>query len=152
MRASEIISACWSDIDTAGYVVVAMEGEWTPCDWAYTIGLHQSVGHPELIIVGIEAAMAGGVLAALSEQILRGAAFEPGGTATVGPLRCGIRRVDEPWLTGGDWFKLGRTVLARKDLPWPPTLQVVWSDAVGEYPEYPGDPRWMLRQPLLVER
>jgi len=30
-------------------------------------------------------------------------------------------------------------------------LQVLWADRDGDYPVRPGDPSWMLRQPLLAE-
>lgn len=151
-RGHRLVEGCWEEIDRAGYLVVAVDGERATCDWAYTIGLHRSTGHPELCLVGIDAAMAGGVLDALAGRVLAGRRFEAGGSVTVGPLHLGLRPVDRLWLDDGDWFTVGRAVLAVRGLPWPSTLQVLWPDDVGEYPEHPGDPRWALRQPLLAER
>lgn len=147
-----LVESCSDEIDRAGYLVVAVDGEGDTCDWAYTIGLHLTTSHPELCLVGIDAAMAGGVLESLAERVMGGEQLDPDRPVTVGPLRLGLRPVDRLWLDAGDWFTLGRAVLAARDLPWPATLQVLWPDDVGEYPEHPGDPRWALRQPLLAER
>ena len=70
----------------------------------------------------------------------------------IGPMSLALRWVDPLWRTDGDWFALGRAVLGSKGLEWPPTLQVVWPDSSGDFPDRPGDPRWMFRQPLLAER
>jgi len=148
----DFISSCWTDIEARGFLVAAVEGGAEGCDWAYTVGLHLTAGHPELVLVGLDAAMAGGVLDSVGQRVVDGLVLGPGRPLQIGPVELGLRPVDPLWRTHGDWFALGRAVLARRALPWPPTLQVVWPDQDGAVPEEPGDPRWSLRQPLLAER
>jgi hypothetical protein len=148
----DFISSCWTDIDARGYLVAAVEGGGDGCDWAYTVGLHLTAGHPELVLVGLDAAMAGGVLDTLGQRVVDGLELHLDEPVRMGPMALGLRWVDLPWRTDGDWFSLGRAVLGSKGLEWPPTLQVVWPDPSGEFPERPGDPRWTFRQPLLSER
>ena len=57
--------------------------------------------------------------------------------------------MDEVYLAHSDWFSLGREILGRWRETWPRTIQVVWADRLGEFPNRPADPSWMLRQPLL---
>ena len=148
----DFISNCWTDIAARGYLVAAVEGGADGCDWAYTVGLHLTTGHPELVLVGLEAAMAGGVLDSVGQRVVDGLVLDEDRPFRMGPLHLELRHVDPLWRSHGDWFSLGRTVLGAKGLEWPPTLQVVWPDPAGEFPDRPGDPRWTFRQPLLAER
>ncbi|MFM7064582.1 MAG: DUF4262 domain-containing protein [Actinomycetes bacterium] len=152
MEATDLILTCWTDIDARGFLVAAVEGGAQGCDWAYTVGLHLTTGHPELVLVGLDAAVAGGLLDAVGQRIVDGLVLDPGEPVWVGPVELGVREVDPLWRSHGDWFALGRAVLGRRGLDWPPTLQVVWTDRTGAAPERPGDPDWALRQPLLAER
>lgn len=148
----DFISSCWNDIEARGFLVAAVEGGAQACDWAYTVGLHLTTGHPELVLVGLDAAMAGGVLDSVGQRVVDGLVLGPDVPLRIGPVVLGLREVDPLWRTHGDWFALGRAVLGRRGLSWPPTLQVVWPDQHGDVPQQPGDPRWSLRQPLLAER
>jgi hypothetical protein len=64
-------------------------------------------------------------------------------------VRLRARAVEPLWLGLGDWFNLGREVMAIWGERWPDSLQLIWSDADGRFPERPGDPEWSFRQPLL---
>lgn len=138
------------DIAEAGFTVAAIVADESSCDWAYSIGLHRSFGHPELLVVGLDAPIAGAVIEVLGRDIAQGRRIAH---ADAVPLDGGIslraREVDELWCALGDWFILGREVMAGWGLRWPPSLQLIWSDSDGRYPEHPGDPSWTLRQPLL---
>jgi hypothetical protein len=90
----DFISSCWTDIDARGYLVAAVEGGGDGCDWAYTVGLHLTAGHPELVLVGLDAAMAGGVLDTLGQRVVDqfrdDPSREPGGDTEV---EMSLRRV-----------------------------------------------------------
>jgi hypothetical protein len=150
MGSFQVLEAFRADIDETGYTVAAITGDRTGCDWAYSVGLDHTFGHPELILVGIEAPLAGAVIQSLADRVASGLELVDGAEARLGPLRLRFREVDDLFCAQGDWFNLGRELTAGWGGRWPRTLQVVWADADGTYPERTDDPAWFLRQPLLV--
>jgi len=145
------IEICRTDIALGGFSVAAIIADETGCDWAYTIGLHHSYGHPELLLVGLEAPIAGAVIEVVARTVAEGRVIRAGDEFTLdGGLELRAHAVDDLWCGMGDWFNLGREVMSTWGLRWPESLQLVWSDAEGRYPERPGDPRWSFRQPLLT--
>lgn len=151
MHPAEIIDLFRKDIDDGGFNIAALVADESGCDWAYSVGLHRIHHHPELLIVGLDAPIAGAVIEVLGKDIAEGRVLDPGAAVRLdGGMQLQVREVDPLWLGRGDWFELGRAVMEHWGERWPPTLQLVWSDARGEYPQRPGDPHWTLRQPLLV--
>jgi hypothetical protein len=139
-----------SDIELGGYSVAAIIADETACDWAYSIGLHRSFGHPELLLVGMEAPLAGAIIEVVASEVAAGRRIDQGDTVVLdGGLALRAHRVDDLWCGLGDWFNLGREVMSAWGGRWPPSIQLIWCDADGRYPERPGDPSWCLRQPLL---
>jgi len=148
---AEIIDLFRSDIDGGSFNVAALVADESGCDWAYSVGLHRCHGHAELLVVGLEAPIAGAVIEVLGEEISAGRRLVPGmSIRLLGGLELHVRAVDPLWLARGDWFELGREVMSCWGDRWPDTLQLVWCDAEGHFPEQPGDPRWTMRQPLLA--
>jgi hypothetical protein len=145
----DVIEDCRSEIAQGGFTVAAIAGDGGGCDWAYTIGLHRSHGHAELLIVGLEAHLAGAVLHVLGARVAAGERLGPDPVRLEGGMELRARPVDDLWGARGDWFVLGRAVMDSWGERWPPTVQLTWPDASGNHPERPGDRRWMLRQPLL---
>jgi hypothetical protein len=146
-----VIEMFRTEIQSGSFNVAALLADETGCDWAYSIGLHHNFNHPELLVVGLDASIAGAVIEVLGEEIARGRHLGAGETLRLdGGMYLHIRSVDPLWLSRGDWFELGRAVLESWGHRWPETLQLVWSDADGEFPAIPGDPIWSLRQPLLM--
>lgn len=144
------LDICRADIALGGYTVAAIIADETSCDWAYSIGLHHSFGHPELLVVGLEARIAGAIIEVLSAEVAAGRRIEAGEDVVLEEtLRFRTHLVDDLWRGLGDWFNLGREVMSTWGGRWPDSLQLIWSDAEGRYPERPGDPTWSLRQPLL---
>lgn len=151
MKPEEIIQLFRDDMDAGGFNVAALVADETGCDWAYSIGLHHCFDHPELLIVGLNAPIAAAIIEVLGKDISEGLRLDGGEPVRLdGGLRLQVREVDPLWLGRGDWFELGRAVMERWGARWPETLQLVWSDADGRFPERPGDPQWSLRQPLLA--
>jgi hypothetical protein len=148
---AEIIEVFSEDIEAGGFNVAALVADQTGCDWAYSVGLHKIHDHPELLIVGLDATIGGAVIELLGREVAEGRRLEQGSTVVLmDRFELQVREVDPLWLGRGDWFDLGRAVMEHWGERWPPTLQLIWPDADGEYPLRPGDPRWSLRQPLLV--
>lgn len=150
MGAHEVVESFRWDIAEAGYSVAAITGDRTGCDWAYSVGLHHMFLHPELIVVGLDAPLAGAVVQELAYRVTLGVDLRGRDDVGLGPMPLRFREVDELFCSQGDWFNLGREVLSGWGERWPATLQVVWADADGRFPERNGDPEWLLRQPLLV--
>lgn len=145
-----MIEDCRSEVDAGGFTVVALVGDGTGCDWAYTVGLDQNFGHPELLIVGLDAPLAGAVLELVGTRVAAGEQVRAGSTVQMdGGLELRVAEVDPLFCSQGDWFVLGREILSRDGRRWPRSLQLVWSDPAHGYPERPGDPRWLVRQPVL---
>jgi len=139
------------EIQAGSFNVAALLADETGCDWAYSIGLKHSFNHAELLVVGLDASIAGAVIELLGEEISQGRELGAGDTVELaGGMNLQVREVDPLWLARGDWFELGRAVMESWGERWPDTLQLVWSDADGEFPAVPGDPDWSLRQPLLM--
>lgn len=145
-----IIETFVNDIVAGEFNIAALIGGEESCDWAYSIGLDRCHGHPELLIVGLDATFTGGVLELLGSEIASGRVIEPDQEIEVlDGFVMRSRLVDPLWLSMGEWFVLGQTVMERWGQRWPPTIQLLWPDENGLYPEVCGDPRWMLTQPLL---
>ncbi len=145
-----LIEDCRRELAEGGFTVAALVGDETGCDWAYTIGLHRNFGHPELLLVGLEAPVAGAVLELMGNRIAAGERLDDDRPLVMdGGLEFRTRPVDALFRSHGDWFILGREVMACWGERWPASLQLIWSDPGEEFPQQPGDPRWMVRQPLL---
>jgi len=150
MGTFDVVENFTQDIAEIGWTVAAVTGDRTGCDWAYSVGLDLTYDHPELIIVGVDAPLAGAIVQAMAEKVAQGADLRDCGTVHVGPMQLRFRAVDGLFCSQGDWFNLGRLVMAEMGRSWPETLQIVWADTNGRYPEAPGEPDWFMRQPLLV--
>lgn len=121
--------------------------------WAYTVGL-EALDHPEIVVMGIDAASASSLCRAFWYVALSGSAPEPNrrGELELAGVRCGLIEVHPEHL--GDrsdlilaasryWEQRGGGVDHRAH-------QVVWSDPWGRLPWEPAfDPRFERFQPLL---
>jgi hypothetical protein len=148
-----VVQECCDEVTSGGFTVAAIVGDELGCDWAYTIGLGHNFDHPELLIAGLDASVAGAVLELLGAKV---AAGERIGADTVVGLDGGFdlraRCIDPIWCAQGDWFNLGRQVLAQFGMRWPASMQLTWREADGRFPEPSDAPGARLRQPLLFVR
>lgn len=145
------IHACRDDIDAGLFNVAAIVADESSCDWAYSIGLHRNHDHPELAIIGVEAPLAAAIVETLADEVALGRTIVAGSTVT---LSCGLELLANPvaplWASRGDWFNLGREVMATWGERWPACLQLLWADPGIGYPDPGGDPQWAFRQPVLA--
>ncbi|MCB1256458.1 MAG: DUF4262 domain-containing protein [Microthrixaceae bacterium] len=145
-----IINTFSTDIENGEFNIAALIGGDGACDWSYSVGLHRCFGHPELLIVGLDAGFTGAILELLGTEVAQGRVIQPGEEVTViDGLVMRTHLVDPLWRSMGEWFALGQAVMSRWGAKWPDTIQLLWADDSGRYPERLGDPYWMLRQPLL---
>jgi hypothetical protein len=118
-----------------GFTTVMVEA---PSPWAYTIGLVQSFGHPELTLAGLPECCTSTVVCEVTDRIRDGERFDvssPPLTFEWGTVRFGPVDPDQ-WAKGrfDAWLEYYRAVGGE-----PPPLdivQVVWADREGRFPEH----------------
>lgn len=99
--------------------------------FAYTIGLF-GLGHPELLIVGVDPATAAGVLDGLARQVREGMALMPGQMVTFEdwPHRIVVEELPNP----GDIVLWANHFYRRPAEHSVPVLQLTHDDADGRFP------------------
>ena len=139
-----------SDIDEYGWhVIKVLEGEETEPAFAYSIGFKRSLGHPEIIMVGLDLDLMHSVINDIGDQIKKGRQFSAGERVAdlLEGYDCMFSRMDERWYDdylgqalefyGDDLFEM---------------LQCLWPDRNGHFPGEPDfAPQLRMRQPLLSE-
>jgi len=120
------------------------EDEQVP-PYCYTIGLHE-LGHPELLVVGLDHGTAAHLLNTVGERIRHGEWLRVGDVLTVDERsnRLEVRTVPNP----GDILFSANRHYRRADEDSIPAYQLVWHDMNGRFPWDAGYelPAW--RQPL----
>ncbi|MGH0035529.1 MAG: DUF4262 domain-containing protein [Myxococcota bacterium] len=138
-----------ADIAGYGWHVGKIPGDERAPSWAFTIGLHESFGHAELVTFGLDLETAHRLLNQIGLFVKRGQAFADGERAP-GILEThtvAFRRVAPRWLSpflgNVAWY------YGSEDTP---VLQCFWPDASGRHPWEEGfDPSLGDLQPLLYE-
>lgn len=137
-----------ADVKTAGWHVVKVpEAEGTP-GWAFSIGLHHTFGHPEVVVFGLPLEVMHEAINTLGAAVREGAIFEADtrhDDVAFAGVACAFRTVQRRWyapfLGYATWFYRGKTF---------PALQCFWPDKAGRFPwEASGDSRVEQLQPLL---
>jgi hypothetical protein len=139
-----------ADIERYGWhVALVPPDEATPgaVGWAFTIGLEQSLRHPELAVFGLDHELALGLLNRAADAVRRGWRFEPGATydGLLEGYACAVREIDPRWydvfLGNAQWHYQGNAFRA---------LQLFWPDPAKRYPWEEGFAEaWRGDQPLL---
>jgi hypothetical protein len=104
----DVLAADAAIIEEHGYLVTGV-GESEPPHWAYTVGLLDRVGHPELILAGPHFEVAGAIINHVGRQILDGRSFAAGDTLLTehGVLRFGeVDPIQYRLSTFNVWFAL----------------------------------------------
>jgi Domain of unknown function (DUF4262) len=137
----------YEDIESHGWHVVKVnEGDET-AGWAFSIGLHVTLRHPEVVLFGLPGDVMHAVINSIGENVRSGSCYENGqfyGDLLEG-YQCRFQRVSRKWyrpfLGYATWYYGGAQF---------PVLQCVWPDKDGRWP---GDPAsevdWSRLQPLL---
>ncbi len=131
-----------------GWSVQGVGAEGDEPAFSYTVGLHHSWKHPEVIVFGLPHDVAQGVLNTVGERIQRGEIFRPGVEYpdVLEGFDLRLRAVSEAQsfkqhVGYALWYYQGQ----RFDL-----LQLLWPDKHGCFPDERRAPEWLTQsQPLL---
>jgi hypothetical protein len=130
------------------HVVTVDEGSHAPA-YAYTIGLHHTHGHPEILTLGLAREDSESLLSTLAAEVASGRRFGEGEIYrnTPADMGCGFRPVAREAYPS--FLGLARKFYNSLDFP---VLQCVWPDPQGRYPWQSGfSPILQWRQPLLQD-
>jgi hypothetical protein len=140
-----------ADIATDGFsMLLVFDPEGQEPDFGYTVGLHQTAGHPEVLMTGLPHAMLQRLLDLIGRAALSGTRFDAGciSTAlTTSGLPCYFATIDPRH------YKeyLGQAVDYYGDQSFP-ALQCVWCDRQGRFPWQAGyEEQYRAMQPLLFD-
>jgi Domain of unknown function (DUF4262) len=82
-----------------GFMIVGVGGpdgrDDDPRSWAYTVGLLDAVGHPEMVIAGVPTETSGPLLSVLARSALEGERYDVGETIDVGRGAARVGLVNE---------------------------------------------------------
>jgi len=123
-----------TDIQSHGWHVVKVfsrQNEKGP-EWAFSVGLLHSFGHPEVIVFGLPLDICMRVVNAIGEQVRAGKRFTTDGEyddILNAPYRCAFRPVEQKYYREyvgyAQWFY--------EDTPFP-LAQCFWPDKAGRFP------------------
>jgi hypothetical protein len=135
------------DVGTFGWHVIAVEDDEEGPGFAYTIGLHHSFGHPEIIVFGLRMETLFQIVNTIGEAVKEGTKFEADHESddVLDDYLVHFRAVEKElygeYLGYAQWFYNGDGF---------PALQCVWPDSEGRYPWHPEiDAKFAERQPIL---
>jgi Domain of unknown function (DUF4262) len=138
------------DIQSHGWHVTGVftsKGE-AGLDWAFSIGLFHTFGHPEVIVFGLKLNTCMNIVNEIGQQIKAGKRYQTSGEygdILKDPYKCAFRPVERThyhdYLGFALWFY--------EQDPFP-TMQCFWPDSVGKLPWVEGcDPSVTRAQPFL---
>jgi hypothetical protein len=147
--AREIDPRVLRDIARHGWhVVKVMEDDHGPAH-AFSIGLHETHGHPEIVATGPDLDVLHQLVNAVGEDVREGRRFEADRAydGIVTGLRCHFRAVHPAnypdFLGYAGWYYGGASF---------PALQCIWPDHEGRYPWHEGFPEALAtQQPDLAQ-
>ena len=112
--------------------MLVMPNSDAPQPWAYSIGVHRTFGHPEIMIVGLDLNEAHVVINDVVKLIQAGETIETGrdyGNLLAEGWLVTFRSVEPQWYSA--FFGRAIDFYGGSDFPM---LQAVWSDGEGHYP------------------
>lgn len=137
----------YDDIKSHGWHVVKVNESDGTGGWAFSIGLHVTLGHPEIVIFGLPEKVMHVVINKIGEDIRRGSRYEDGQSygGLLEGYECRFQGVSQRWYRPF----LGYAVWYYDNLEFP-VLQCVWPDKDGRWPwDATSEVDWSTLQPLL---
>jgi hypothetical protein len=135
------------DIEKYGWGVMHIRPEHAIPGWSFTVGVYDTVGKPEIIVVGLNDTLAHSVLNDAAKRLQDGADFPEGHREPelLANVDCEFRELDRRWISQAmgwaKWF-YGSDQF--------PVIQCVYPDLKGKFPWETGfEQSWRSRQPLL---
>jgi hypothetical protein len=149
LDADRLASMNWitAQIGEHGWAVSAIHGEGPLQPWAYSVGIWLTCQSAELVIFGIPARNAAGIINIIGGRIADGDQIGPDDVLTdICPAPLTVRPVDLSWRMTS-LFGLSDEFYG---FVRPPYLQVVWADMNGRFPWQRGfQTDFLGMQPLL---
>ena len=138
-----------ADIEKYGLHVISVMEEDEHPPFAYLIGIEQSLGMPELIVIGLKSNVACSAINECYRQMKERGAIAPGARIAGllgGDFECVIGEASAEQVTDhmhwASWLYKGRPFRA---------YQIIWPSTAGVFPWEPGASDWLIaRQPLLA--
>lgn len=137
------------DIETHGWHVIKVTADPPRPPFAYSIGLTQRFGHPEVLVAGLDLDVLHQLVNTVGEAVREGRTFAAG--QTYGEVLEGYDVAFRPVLRHHYAAYVGRALDHYGDAPFE-VLQLFWPDAEGAFPweaRFPEEGRD--RQPLLFQ-
>jgi len=138
-----------ADVKEYGWHVLGIQEDAEGPAFAYSIGLHHTFEHPEVIIFGLDVKVMHKIINGIGEQIRSGEHFEHlhESSDTLEDYTVFFRSFDKKhyreYLGYARWFYQGNNF---------PALQCVWPDAAHRYPWHPDFNQNLVgRQPIFCE-
>lgn len=118
-------------VASRGFLVVSASPRTSGPNWAFSIGLFHSFGHPELLVFGLPVEAMQSILGNLGERIRDGAVFRDGfvSSEVLGGCDVTFRAVARRWYP----FVLGFANWFYRSRPFP-VLQLLWPNRKHEFP------------------
>lgn len=148
-RARAAEERCVADVAQHGLHVIKVGDAAADATFAYTVGLHRTFGHPEVILLGLDLDVMHALLNDLADELRRGArfaaddvsdAFLEGYDVTFRPVPA---RQYRPYLGWANWFNGGTGY---------PALQMIYPDRERRWPWAAGvSAAFRAQQPVLEE-
>jgi hypothetical protein len=153
------VDRCWNDTQRQELNAIAKDGcaavkvlernDPRAPEWAYTVGLHHSYGHPEILIIGLENELTQVLLQNINSRIRdKSLSFRHGtvwNDVIVG-YDCYFQRIDP--VDYGEWFAANRWFYGDNNFE---AVQMLWPSVSGIYPwQSEADPYLRWDQPMLT--
>lgn len=139
------------DIEKCGWHLIMVNADEKGPGFVYSIGFMHTLGHPEIIMFGLEGKLMGNLINGMGDQIRKGRNFAELGLFEdlLEGYACKLIEVQNRWHTEylgyAMWHRryVGRIGSLK-------ALQCLWPDKAGKFPDEPGcAPHVVNLQPLL---
>lgn len=138
------------DIQEFGWHVVGVEADEDGPAFAYSIGLQQTLNHPEIVVLGLnDAETMMYIINTVGEEVRKGSVFENWHESDeiLNGYSCMFRKVSAEAYP--DYFGYAQWYYRPESFP---VLQCVWPDREHRYPWHTGcQPSIRQRQPILAD-
>ena len=136
-----------NDVEKFGWHVMLVLAEGSSPGWGYSIGLHETFKHPEVVLFGLSKDLTHSTINFIGNEIKTGKRFEPGEQYPdiLEGVYCSFQSVEKIWFAPF----LGQAATYYRTSAFP-CLQCIWPDKNQHYPWDVNFRRdWVWAQPLL---
>ena len=145
----EQVNELLAEVATHGWIVMRISADGPGPDFAYSIGLVRTYGHPEVIVVGLPLDVAQRIINDLGKAVRDGARFRAGEISDAFLKDYDVTFRAVPGYQYGAYLGWGRRVYGDSDFP---VLQLIYPDRAGRWPWQDGvSLQFRALQPVLAD-